>query len=69
MQQFPNKFKILFGGYKISPVSITVRKDPASIPLADALVLGLEKIKADGTYDALLKKWALTAVDSFGYNR
>ena len=69
MGQFPNRFKILFQGYKLSPVSLAVRREPDAIPLADALVLGLQKTKANGSYAEILKKWNLTPVDSFDYQK
>jgi polar amino acid transport system substrate-binding protein len=67
MQQFPGKFKVLMQNYKVAPVALTVRKEPAAIPLADAIVFALERMKANGTYQAILRKWNMTAVDSFGY--
>lgn len=67
MQQFPGKFKVLMQNYKVAPVALTVRKEPAAIPLADAIVFALERMRAKGTYQAILRKWNMTAVDSFAY--
>jgi ABC-type amino acid transport substrate-binding protein len=69
MQQFPGRFRLLFKGYQIAPVALTVRKEPEARPLADALVVGLQRIKANGTYDRILQKWNMTGVDSFDYQK
>jgi len=69
MQQFPNRFKVLMQNYLVSPVALTVRKEPAAIPLADAIVFALERMKANGTYQAILKKWNMTAATTFEYQK
>jgi polar amino acid transport system substrate-binding protein len=68
-QQFPNKFKVLMQKYLVSPVALTVRKEPAAIPLADAIVFALDRMKANGTYQAILTKWNMTAATTFQYQK
>jgi polar amino acid transport system substrate-binding protein len=63
--QFGDDVDIVFSNYAVSPVALNVVRSDDRKPLADAIQKALEAMKADGTYDALIKKWNLTAVDSF----
>lgn len=69
MTQFPGKFKVVMQKYKVAPVALTTRKEPEAIALADAIVMGLQRMKADGSYQAIIQKWNLTAADTFQYEK
>jgi polar amino acid transport system substrate-binding protein len=58
-------FKLSFTGYASNQLALAVMKDNAA--LADALVKGLEGLKADGSYAKILAKWGVAEVPSFAY--
>jgi polar amino acid transport system substrate-binding protein len=66
-QQFGSKVKIAFKNYSISPVALAFVKDPAHLVLAQEVEKALNSMKKDGSYAAIVKKWNLTAVDSFDF--
>lgn len=59
-------FAAILIGADSTPVGLTTLK--ANTQLANALVKGLKKMKADGTYARILKKWNLGAVPAFTIN-
>jgi polar amino acid transport system substrate-binding protein len=60
-----DNFKLAFTGYASNQLALTTMKPNTA--LADAFVAALEQMKADGTYDAILKKWGVASVPSFAY--
>ncbi|CAH1691679.1 Polar amino acid transport system substrate-binding protein [Hyphomicrobiales bacterium] len=62
----PN-FKLSFTGYASNQLALAVMKDNTA--LADALVKGLEALKADGSYAKILAKWGVAEVPSFTYSK
>ncbi len=62
----PN-FEMVFTGYSPNRLAIAVLKPNTA--LADAIVAGLEELKADGTYAEILAKWGVAEVPSFEYQK
>jgi polar amino acid transport system substrate-binding protein len=60
------KYRAAFGGDDPTPLALTTVK--SNVALASAFVKALKTIKANGTYGAILKKWDVEAVPSFGIN-
>ncbi|MGK9052528.1 ABC transporter substrate-binding protein [Neorhizobium sp. CSC1952] len=58
-------FELAFKGYSSNQLALAVLKENTA--LADALVKGLEAMKADGSYATILKKWGVAEVPSFAY--
>ena len=58
-------YKLAFTGYASNQLALAVLKDNTA--LADALVKGLEALKADGAYAKILAKWGVAEVPSFSY--
>lgn len=61
-----NKYTAAFGSDKPTPLSLTTTS--ANTGLAQAFVSALDTLKANGTYDAILKKWHVEAVPNFTVN-
>jgi polar amino acid transport system substrate-binding protein len=55
-----------FSGYQADELSLTTNK--ADLPLAKALQSGLEKLRADGKYQSIMKSWGVEPVSSFAIN-
>jgi polar amino acid transport system substrate-binding protein len=64
-KQFGSKVSIAFKNYAVSPVALAFPKDDNHLILAQEVEKALEGMKKDGSYAAIVKKWNLTAVDSF----
>ena len=45
-------------------IHLITRKDPVSMKLMEAFNEGLKKVREDGTYDELLKRWELSTPDN-----
>lgn len=58
-------YKLAFTGYASNQLALAVLKNNTA--LADALVKGLEAMKADGSYAKILSKWGVAEVPSFAY--
>jgi polar amino acid transport system substrate-binding protein len=63
MSRNPGKYEVAFSGYSLVPLSLPTLKENRS--LAEAIKWALEQMKADGTYQSILKKWNLSPVESF----
>ncbi len=62
----PGKYVMAFENNKANALAIATLKDNPS--LAQGIAKALEAMKADGTYQAVLKKWGVASVDSFAMN-
>lgn len=60
-------YKLAFTGFASNQLALAVLKDNAV--LADALVAGLEAMKAEGSYQRILAKWGVAEVPSFKYQK
>lgn len=58
-------YKLSFNGYASNQLALAVLK--SNTTLADALVKGLQAMKADGSYARILAKWGVAEVPSFAY--
>ena len=61
-----NKYMAAFGGDDPTPLSLTTTKQNKA--LAQAFVKALETLKANGTYQSILKKWHVESVPTFTIN-
>lgn len=66
--QFGDDVEIIFTNYAVSPVALNVVRSEDRLPLAEAIQAALESMQEDGSYDVLLEKWNLTAVESFDFD-
>jgi len=60
-------YKLAFSGFAANQLALAVLKENAA--LADALVAGLDAMKADGSYQRILAKWGVAAVPAFQYQK
>lgn len=60
-------YKIAWAGFASNQLALATLKENTA--LADALVAGLEAMKADGSYQRILEKWGVAAVPSFAYQK
>lgn len=60
-------YRIAWAGFASNQLALATLKDNPA--LADAMVAGLEAMKADGSYAKILAKWGVAAVPSFAYQK
>jgi polar amino acid transport system substrate-binding protein len=66
INQNPGRYRMSFEGFRSNRLALATLKD--NMKLSEALVWALGKMKADGTYNAILKKWGVAAVPDFAIN-
>lgn len=59
-------FEMAFTGNSANRLAITTLKD--NTELAEMILSALKEMKADGTYQAIVEKWGVAAVDDFVLN-
>jgi polar amino acid transport system substrate-binding protein len=64
--QGDNAYTPIFTGVAATALAVTTLK--SNTALAQAFVTALNEMKADGSYQAILKQWGVEAVDSFTIN-
>lgn len=60
-------YKLAFSGFAPNQLALATLKPNTA--LADAFVVALEAMKADGSYKAILDKWGVASVPSFAYQK
>ena len=60
-----NRYKMAFRGFASNQLALATLKENTA--LADALVWALERMRADGSYEAIMTKWGVASVPSFAY--
>ena len=60
-----NRFKMAFKGFASNQLALATLKENTA--LADAFVWALERMRADGSYEATMAKWGVASVPSFTY--
>ena len=60
-----NRYKMAFRGFASNQLALTTLKENTA--LADAFVWALERMRADGSYEAIMTKWGVASVPSFAY--
>ena len=60
-------YRIAWAGFASNQLALATLKENTA--LADALVAGLEALKADGSYEKILAKWGVAPVGSFAYQK
>lgn len=59
-------YEIAFAGFGANQLAIATLKDNTT--LAEAILAALKEMRADGTYDEIVKKWGVAAVPEFVLN-
>ncbi|MDQ0393147.1 ABC transporter substrate-binding protein [Labrys monachus] len=63
MTAHPGKYRMAFENNKANRLAIATLKD--DLPLAVAIKAALDAMKADGSYQAIIRKWGLAEVSDF----
>ena len=60
-----NRYKMAFKGFASNQLALATLKENTA--LADSLAWALERMRADGSYEAIMTKWGVASVPSFAY--